>query len=156
MVFSTLNRKCMPLIRYKNNDISSLIEEPCPCGLPFRKLAKLRGRADEMVVTSGGNLYPLLFEEILKDLGGLTQDWQIVFLLRGVKEVMEFHLELRNESVKDTIKDKVLSSIQLKYPDLWKNLSIGIFETDFIFYSPESLRKNGKKLIRIIDKRYTA
>ncbi len=154
VVFSTLNRRCMPLIRYKNNDISSLIEKPCPCGLPFRKLAKLRGRADEMVVTSGGNLYPLLFEEILKDLGGLTQDWQIVFLLRGVKEVMEFHLELRNESVKDTIKDKVLSSIQLKYPDLWKNLSIGIFETDFIFYSPESLRKNGKKLIRIIDKRF--
>lgn len=156
VVFTTLNRRCMPLIRYKNNDISSMIEEPCACGLPFRKLAKLRGRADEIVVTSGGNLYPLLFEETLKDVDGLTHDWQIVFSLRGVKEVMEFHLELRNDSIKDTIKDKVFNSIQLKYPDLWKNLSLGIFETDFMFYAPETLRKPGRKLIRIIDKRYTS
>ncbi|MBL7072975.1 MAG: phenylacetate--CoA ligase family protein [Candidatus Omnitrophica bacterium] len=153
VVFTTLNRSCMPLIRYKNNDISSMIETPCACGLPLRKLAKLRGRADEIVVTSGGNLYPLLFEEILKDIDSLTHDWQIVFILRGVKEVMEFHLELRDNSLKDTIKETVFASMQQKYPDLWKNLSIGIFETDFIFHTPETIRKPGRKLIRIIDKR---
>ena len=96
VVFTTLSRRTMPLIRYKNRDVSKLVEEKCACGLAYRRLAKMRGRTDELVVASGGNLYPLMFEEILKDVEGITSDWQIVFRLRGIKEIMEFNLELRD------------------------------------------------------------
>lgn len=154
VVFTTLDRRTMPLIRYRNRDISKIIDEKCPCGTPFRRLAKIRGRADEMVVASGGNLYPLMFQEILKDVDGITSDWQIVFDLRGIKEVMTFNLELKESGSGDLVKEKILANIRDRYPDLWKNFSIGIFEMEFARYAPGELRRDARKLLRVVDRRY--
>ncbi|MDD5439780.1 MAG: hypothetical protein PHS37_06320 [Candidatus Omnitrophica bacterium] len=155
VVFTTLSRTTMPLIRYRNRDISKLIEEPCSCGIPFRKLARMRGRADELIVASGGNLYPLMFEDILKDVDGITSDWQVVFKLRGIKEVMEFNLELRGHVPRETVEKTVFDHIRDRYPDLWKNYSIAIFETAFQYHPVGGLRGNARKLLRIVDRRYT-
>jgi phenylacetate-CoA ligase len=152
VVFTTLGRRTMPLIRYKNRDISKMIDDACPCGLPFRRLARMRGRTDEMVVASGGNLYPLMFEEIFKGIDGITGDWQIVFKLRGMKEVMEFNFEPKGMASGDAIKAKVFTNISERYPDLWKNFSLGIFETDFVYHPQGSLRTS-RKLLRLVDRR---
>ncbi len=154
VTFTTLNRTTMPLIRYRNRDISKILEEKCACGLPFRKLARIRGRSDEMIVASGGNLYPLMFEEIFKDIKEISSDWQIIFKLRGIKEVMEFNLELKESETKESIKERVFSNIRSFYPDLWKNYLLGIFEIDFVYHEPGSIRVNNRKLIRLVDKRY--
>lgn len=157
VVFTTLGRRTMPLIRYKNNDISKIIEDRCPCGIAYRRLARLQGRADEMVVASGGNLYPLMFEEILKDVKGITSDWQIVFYLRGIKEVLELNFELQSESVsKDAVQAKVFENMKSRYPDLWKNFSIKIFEIEFKYHPPHALRADKRKLLRLVDKRYSS
>lgn len=153
VAFTTLARRTMPLVRYRNRDVSRIIEDECPCGLPFRCLAKLRGRTDEMVVASGGNLYPLMFEELLKDIDGITSEWQIVFRLRGIKEVMEFNLEQKKGARPELIKDAVYAGIRRRYPDLWKNLSLGIFDTEFVYHAPGSVR-TGRKLLRLLDRRY--
>ena len=118
-----------------------------------RRLARMRGRSDELVVASGGNLYPLMFEEIMKGIGGMTLDWQVVFRLRGMKEVMEFNLELTDRGAAEKVKERIFEGMKKKYPDLWKNLGLGIFETDFVFKAPGSIR-TGRKLIRLVDKRY--
>ena len=153
VVFTTLSRTTMPLIRYKNRDISRMIEEKCTCSLPSRRLAKMRGRSDELIVASGGNLYPLMFEDIMKGIDAITLDWQIIFRLRGIKEVMEFNLELKDQFAAEAVKKMVFDGMKTKYPDLWKNLCLGIFDTDFIYKAPGSIRQ-GRKLIRLIDKRY--
>lgn len=155
VVFTTLSRYTMPLIRYKNRDVSKLVDARCPCGLPYRCLAKMRGRTDELVVASGGNLYPLMFEEILKGVEGITSDWQVVFYLRGIKEIMEFNIESRGNVPHEAIRDRVLTNIRERYPDLWKNYSIGIFEMAFAFHEPGYLRAGKHKLLRVVDKRYT-
>lgn len=154
LAFTTLGRRTMPLIRYRNRDITKFVEEPCACGLPFKRLAKMRGRADELVVASGGNLYPLMFEDILKDVSGITSDWQVVFKLNGIKEVMEFNIELRDRSQETVVKENILENIKTRYPDLWKNYSIAIFEMSFVFYAPGEVRGSRHKLIRVVDKRY--
>ena len=154
VAFTTLFRRTMPLIRYRNRDVSKILEQRCPCGLPYRRLARLRGRTDEMVVASGGNLYPLMFEEILKGIDGITSEWQIVLRLRGIKEVMEFHLEARGGRSGDAIKEDIFSGIRSLYHDLWKNLSIGVFEADFVYHEPGRVR-TGRKLLRLVDKRHT-
>ncbi len=152
VVFTTLSRRTMPLIRYKNRDISKITDVKCNCGLPYKRLAKIRGRADELVVASGGNLYPLMFENIFKDIDGIASDWQIIFRLRGIREVMEINLEVREGVLGDVIKKKVFANIKSRYPDLWKNMEIAIFETDFVFHVPGTLRSD-RKLLRLIDKR---
>jgi len=154
VTFTTLSRTTMPLIRYRNRDISKIIEEKCACGLPFRKLARIRGRSDEMIVASGGNLYPLMFEEIFKNISGISSDWQIIFKLRGIKEVMEYNLELKGPEAKDAIKEHIFLNIQNFYPDLWKNYLLGIFEMDFVYHEPGKIREGKHKLIRLVDKRY--
>ena len=70
LVFTTLLRRVMPLIRYRTRDVTRLIPEPCPCGMRAPRITRLRGRRDELVVASGGNLYPKLFEDILIDVPG--------------------------------------------------------------------------------------
>lgn len=154
VTFTTLSRRTMPLVRYRNRDISRLIEERCGCGLPYRRLAKIRGRSDELIVASGGNLYPLMFENILKDVEGITSDWQIVFRLQGIKEVMEYHVEVRPGADKNGLKAKVFANIRERYPDLWKNMEMAIFDTEFVHHEPGKLR-TGRKLLRIIDRRYS-
>ncbi|MFA4980990.1 MAG: hypothetical protein WC592_00775 [Candidatus Omnitrophota bacterium] len=154
VTFTTLGRATMPLIRYRNGDISRIMEEPCACGMPYRRLEKMRGRSDELIVASGGNLYPLMFEEILKDIDGLTSDWQIVFKLRGIKEIMEFNIELRDGFFREATEARILENIKNRYPDLWKNYSIAIFEIAFACHPPSTLRAGKHKLLRIIDDRY--
>lgn len=153
IVFTTLSRTTMPLVRYRNRDISRMMDQKCPCGLPYRRLEKMRGRADEMVVASGGNLYPLIFENILKEVDEVTTDWQVILKLRGIREVMEFNLELKTAGAEGIVKEKIFEGMKSKYPDLWKNLSLGIFETEFIFHPPATIR-GGRKIIRLLDKRY--
>ncbi|MEI8344774.1 MAG: AMP-binding protein [Candidatus Omnitrophota bacterium] len=150
-VFTALDRYTMPLIRYRNRDITRFIPEPCSCGLPMRRIARIRGRADELVVASGGNLYPLMFEEILRDVDGVTSDWQIIFKLDGIKEVMTFKLEMAGGD-KEAIQKKIYRNTQERYPDLWKNYTLGIFGIEFLYHEKGALRK-GRKLVRVVDER---
>lgn len=155
VAFTTLDRRTMPLIRYRNRDVTKIIEERCAaCGVPHRRLAKLRGRADEIVVSAGGNVYPLMFENILKDVEGITSDWHVVIKLRGMKEIMEFNLELQEGHIKENIQERIFENIRSRYPDIWKNFSIAIFEMEFTYHSPGSLRAGARKLLRLSDKRY--
>ena len=57
VVFTTLCRTTMPLIRYRTKDIARMIHEPCACGRPGARLSKIIGRSDEMVVFGGGNIH---------------------------------------------------------------------------------------------------
>ncbi|MBI3990044.1 MAG: phenylacetate--CoA ligase family protein, partial [candidate division NC10 bacterium] len=72
VVLTTVHRAVMPLIRYRTRDIARLIEEPCPCGFPFRRLSAIRGRLDELVPCVWGNVHPEFFETLLHGIPGLA------------------------------------------------------------------------------------
>jgi phenylacetate-CoA ligase len=152
LVFTTLCRKTMPLIHYRTRDIAKIYTEPCPCGLPLPRMSRLRGRNDEMVVASGGNLYPQMFENIIRPLTEPSCDWQVIFKLNGIREVMEIHIESAQTNV-PAIEEQVHRQIAKLYPDLTKNLKLGIFEMKVLLHQPGSLRK-GRKIKRMIDQRY--
>jgi len=65
LVFTTLRRDVMPLIRYRTRDVHASRRPSAPAALRAPRISKLRGRRDELVVASGGNLYPLMFENIV-------------------------------------------------------------------------------------------
>ncbi len=152
LVFTTLRRTVMPLVRYRTRDITRLIPEPCPCGLSGMRMSRLRGRRDELIVASGGNLYPLMFENILRAVEGLTHDWQVVFKLDALREIMEIHVEsLRTDD--EQVRRDIQQQMRLQYPDLTKNLDIGIFDLRIIPHPPGFLRRD-RKLKRMVDQRY--
>ena len=152
LVFTTLRRKVMPLIRYRSRDITQLKTERCDCGLNAPRIAKIRGRRDELVVASGGNLYPMMFENILRPIQGLTHDWQVVFKLKDIREILEIHVEtLRTDH--EQLKAEIFAQAAHQYPDLMKNLALGIFEMVVVFSPPGEIR-TARKLKRLIDLRH--
>jgi len=154
IVFTTLTRHVMPLVRYRTQDVARLETERCSCGLHVPRLSKLRGRRDEMVVASGGNLYPLMFEEILRDVPGLSRDWQIVFTLDGIREVVDIRVETDRTDLAALERD-VFDRAKVLYPDLMKNLALGTFQMKVTPHAPGRLR-TGRKLRRMVDRRFDA
>jgi phenylacetate-CoA ligase len=152
LVFTTLRRRVTPLIRYRTRDVTRIEKEPCRCGLPAPRMSKLRGRRDELVVASGGNLYPLMFEHILQRVKGLTHDWQVVFKLEGVREILEINVESTRQD-KETIESEIHKHATDLYPDLMKNLALGIFEMRVNVHPVETVR-TARKLKRLVDRRH--
>jgi phenylacetate-CoA ligase len=152
VVFTTLYRKVMPLIRYRSRDVARFDKEPCACGLNLPTMSRLRGRRDELIVASGGNLYPLMFQKILDPVAGISRDWQVVFRLEGVREVMEIHVETADLDGR-VLDEEIRRQITAQYPDLMKNLLLGIFQMRILVHPPGSLRV-GRKLRRLVDKRH--
>ena len=153
VVFTTLTRTTMPLIRYRTKDVARMIHEPCPCGRPGLRLSKIVGRADELVVFGGGNIHPSFFEDIFKDISEITEDWQVAVRHRGVKEILEIRLELRNSGITtESIADAILKKIEGRYPDMWRNYKKGMYDIAFTYYAKHTLREK-RKLRRLVDER---
>ncbi|MFQ3574728.1 MAG: phenylacetate--CoA ligase [Thermodesulfovibrionales bacterium] len=78
LVFTTLQREGMPLIRYRTRDISRIIPERCPCGRTHRKIDRIFGRSDDMFIVKGVNIFPQQIENVLMSIRGVAMNYQIV------------------------------------------------------------------------------
>ena len=78
LVFTTLTKQALPMIRYRTGDISSLDFEPCPCGRTTARMSRVRGRYDDMLIIRGVNLYPSEVERILLGVGDVAPHYQLL------------------------------------------------------------------------------
>jgi phenylacetate-CoA ligase len=78
LVFTTLTKEAMPLLRYRTGDIASLNREPCVCGRTFARMSAVRGRRDDMLIIRGVNLYPSQIEEVLLHVDGVSPHYQLI------------------------------------------------------------------------------
>ena len=78
LVLSSLRREATPVLRYRTRDRTVLVDERCPCGNPMRRIRKLKGRTDDLLLMNGGNLFPSQVEAILLEVEGLTGNYQLV------------------------------------------------------------------------------
>jgi len=73
LVLTTLNREAMPLLRYRTRDLTRVLPGPCPCGREHKRLDRMQGRSDDMIILKGVNIFPIQIEQVLmkfKELGG--------------------------------------------------------------------------------------
>jgi phenylacetate-CoA ligase len=78
LVFSTLTKEALPLLRYRTGDIASLDPAPCACGRTLARIGAIRGRRDEMLIVRGVNLYPSEVEHTLLHVEGAAPHYQLV------------------------------------------------------------------------------
>src|SRR6266550_1045036 len=152
LVYTTLARDVMPLIRYRSTDLTALVEEPCPCGLFARRIAKIRARTDEMVVCGMGNVGPWVFAELLRGVNDHGADWQAVVKHDGGKDVVELCLELNDAGHQSEVEQAVLVSLRERFTDFWKNYEMKLHDFRVVACEPGSLR-NGRKLKLVVDQR---
>jgi phenylacetate-CoA ligase len=94
LVFTTLTKEAMPVIRYRTGDISALISEPCSCGRTTRRMARLRGRYDDMLILHGVNVYPSEIEATLLGFDEIAPFYQIIIDWNGRTETIEVQAEV--------------------------------------------------------------
>jgi phenylacetate-CoA ligase len=78
LVLTTLNREAMPLLRYRSRDLTRVLPGPCPCGRTHRRLSRIMGRTDDMLIVRGANFYPQQVERVLMGISGVGRNYQIV------------------------------------------------------------------------------
>ena len=155
IVLTTVNRRVMPLIRYRTGDMARWLPEPCPCGLPFRRLSPLRGRIDEQVSCAWGNVHPDFFEPLLRRVPGAINDWQAAVFERDLKPVVQLRLELHGDgAVREQAVQEILGGLQRTQPEAWLAYCQRLIDLEVVFLAPGTLR-NGRKLLRLVDERMT-
>jgi len=83
LVFTTLTKEALPLLRYRTGDIASLTIEPCRCGRTLARMSAVRGRRDDMLIVRGVNLYPSEVERILLAIDGIAPHYQLILRREG-------------------------------------------------------------------------
>jgi phenylacetate-CoA ligase len=78
LVFTTVTKRAMPLVRYRTGDITTLTVEPCRCGRTSARMARVKGRSDDMLIVKGVNLYPSEVERTLLAVEELAPHYQLV------------------------------------------------------------------------------
>jgi phenylacetate-CoA ligase len=101
LVFTTLTKEALPVVRYWTGDITSLSSEPCSCGRTLVRMGLVRGRADDMLIIRGVNVYPTQVEAALLQLPELTPNYRIVISRSGTLDEAEVEVEVNEESVSD-------------------------------------------------------
>jgi len=78
LVLTTLKREAMPILRYRTRDITSVIAEPCPCGRTHRRIHRITGRSDDMLIIRGVNIFPQQIEQVLMSMPQVGRNYLII------------------------------------------------------------------------------
>lgn len=152
VVFTTVNRAVMPLVRYRTGDVARWLPGACRCGLPFRRLSPIRGRIDEQVACAWGNVHPEFFAALLADVGGVGPDWQVAIRERDLSPVVQFRLELEPGASREAITDRIMTTLQRTQPDAWTTYCQRLMGVELSFLPPGTVRRQ-RKLLRLVDER---
>ncbi len=105
LVFTTLNKTGMPLIRYRTRDICAIISEPCKCGRTSVRLAKITGRTDDMLIIRGVNVFPSQIESVLIKDKRISPHYHITIDRINNLDVMMIEVELQRNVAFDEIQE---------------------------------------------------
>ncbi len=102
VVITTIKKEGIPVLRYRTHDISYLISEPCECGRTSRKLAKMQGRTDDMLIIKGVNVFPSQVESVLLGINHIGPYYQLIVSKKGYTDQLEVQVELTDDSLLDS------------------------------------------------------
>ena len=94
LVLTTINREAMPLLRYRTRDLTRILPGECPCGRHHKRLARLQGRSDDMIILKGVNIFPIQIEKILLKFKELSTDYLITLETKDGNDTMNVDVEL--------------------------------------------------------------
>ena len=149
LVITTLTRECSPLIRYRTRDLTRIIDEPCACGRTHRKIDRIVGRTDDMLIIRGVNVFPSQIEQVITGFPEIVPHYQIVLTTKGTLD----HVELRVETAPDFSFDEIRALEDLRRrlaAELKSNLQIAV---DIKIVEPKTIERSEGKAKRVIDLR---
>jgi phenylacetate-CoA ligase len=104
LVFTSLTKEAVPVIRYRSGDLASLSYRPCACGRLFARHSKVYSRTDDMFVIRGVNIYPSSIEAVLHDIEQVEPHYQIVLYREGSLDQIEIQMEVAPSFLSDAVR----------------------------------------------------
>lgn len=118
VVLSILCRQATPLLRYRTHDLSRVIPGQCECGRTFRRLERIKGRTDDMLIINGVNVFPSQIEEILMRMPEVGTNYLIVVDKNGALDQVTVKTEINSEVFSDDARD--LNALKARIRDRMK------------------------------------
>lgn len=149
VVFTTLVKECSPLIRYRTRDISRIIPGRCECGRTFRRIDRIAGRTDDMMIIRGVNVFPSQIEEVITTFPEVATQYQIILSNKGPLD----HVQLQVETITDFPFDEIRKLEDLKKrlgAELKSNLQV---QVEVKIVEPQTIARSEGKAKRVIDLR---
>ena len=149
LVFTTITKTGMPMLRYRTHDICILHDEKCSCGRTLVRMERLMGRTDDMLVIRGVNVFPSQIESVLVGIHGVAPHYMLVVDRQKATDSLEIQVEVTDDMFSDSIGslDKIKKEIGEKIKSV-----VGI-KAQITLVAPHTIPRSEGKAKRIIDKR---
>nr|WP_303182747.1 phenylacetate--CoA ligase [Lachnoclostridium phocaeense] len=149
LVITCLGKEALPLVRYRTGDITRLMYEPCRCGRTTVRMENISGRADDMLVIRGVNVFPTQIEEVLLQIPEIGPHYEILVERKNRLDVMTITVELVDDRLLDSYSQ--LSELEMKIRKGLKS-QLGL-ATQIRLVAPYSLKRFEGKAKRVTDLR---
>ncbi len=148
LVFTSLDKEAFPLLRYRTRDICSLTREKCSCGRTHVRMAKPKGRSDDMLIIRGVNVFPSQIETVLINQG-YAANYLIVVDRVNNTDTLDVQVEMTPEMFTDNVGE--ISQKQKNLEEALKSM-LGI-KAKVSLVAPKTITRSEGKAVRVIDKR---
>jgi phenylacetate-CoA ligase len=149
LVFSTITKEGMPLLRFRTRDLTSLNYETCECGRTAVRMGRILGRSDDMLIVRGVNVFPSQVESVICELPELEPHYFIEVDRINNMDTMEVQVEVKEAYYSDEIP----TMIELKKRVAHKLQSVLGIQPDIKLMEPRSIERSQGKAKRVNDKR---
>jgi len=149
LVLTTLMREGMPILRYRTSDLTRIVPEPCECGRTHKRIERIKGRTDDMMILKGVNIFPIQIDRKLMEIPGVGTDFQIILEREGLNDKMIVKVEVQKEFFSGNLKQ--LENLRHKIVGELKSEILITPRVELV--EPGSLPKTEGKAIRVIDNR---
>ena len=148
LVLTTINREAMPLLRYRTRDLTRILSGECPCGRHHKRLDRMKGRSDDMMIVKGVNIFPIQIETVIMQFKELGTDYLITLETAEDNDVMTVEVEL------DQMFTDYFGRLNDLTKEITRRLKDEILLTPKVKLSPKgSLPKSEGKCVRVKDLR---
>ena len=149
LVFTSLNREGMPLLRYRTRDLAYVYPGACSCGRVHRRISRIKGRSDDMFIVKGVNIFPMQVEKVLLEALGVGSNYQIVLDTVGAMDEMRVLVEVAGELWHGEVRE--LNRLRRR---IMEELRQEVLVTPLVeLVEPGSLPAGEGKAVRVLDKR---
>ncbi len=149
LVFTTLNREGMPLIRFRSKDLATIYPEPCACGRTHRRISRIKGRSDDMVILKGVNIFPLQIDTTLMNIPEVGTNYLVILERENFEDRMIVRVEVRPEFFKGDLWQ--LEKLRKEITEALRSELLVTPKVELV--EPDTLPKSEGKAVRVIDRR---
>ncbi len=149
LVFTPLWKEAMPIFRYRTRDISRVFKEKCNCGLHFRKIERLHGRSDDMLIIRGVNIFPSQIEEVILENPIFKGHYSIIVERKESLDTLTIEIEVTKDLFTGNLKDL----IELKEKVEEKLNNVLLVKANVRLVEEGAIPRSQGKAQRVIDKR---